>query len=189
MDKKDAETLIDALAHHSGIPVFDEEKFMNILEKTDVSESSRFYESLPLEQQTIYESDRYHYLSLRRILRNEEAKDYEYSGWKKGWEGLAKEFGIYSSTVLSRNLRAEPLLVSMMAESEHPFSLLGKLETYDTSKEHLYRITKPILVVPDTEDSFKITEWENKNSIYEKEEGVFFFRGFKRIKPEKYLAL
>ena len=128
MDKNIAEGLVNELGRHSGIVTPERELFLDVLVSTDVPESSRFYEVVPDNQQLVQETGRYHYLSLRRVLRNGNARDYQLSQWKKAYEAVASVFGAYSSDVLSRNLRANRDLVEMMAECRETFSLLGKFQ-------------------------------------------------------------
>jgi len=190
MDKEIAEILIDELGRHSEMIVPDRELFLEILLKTNVPESSKFYEILHDKQQLLEETNRYHYFSLRRILRNRNARDYQLSKWKQTYEAVASALGIYSSDVLSRKLRSDKDLVGIMEESKHPFSLLAKLQTYDFDNpdETLFIITRPVLIIPDARDTKKILDWEKTNTTYEKEVGILF-RHPKRIKVVEYYAL
>ena len=188
MDKKIAENLINELERHSGIIRPNRDLFFNVLSSADVPESSRFYEVLPSNKQLLEESSRYHYLSLRRVLRNKNAKDYQLSKLKSVYEIITSELRMFSSDALSRKVRTNKDLINMMGECEHPFSLLGKFQTwdYDNSEGKLYSITKPILVIPEVEDMKLIYDWENENTTYKKEIGGFFLRYQKRIKPQEY---
>ena len=185
MDQEIAATLVDTLKRHSWIIPPNREIFMKVLTSTEVPDSSRFYEKLPDNEQLLKETDRYHKLSLRMVLRNRNAKDYRLSPLKKIWEDWTSTLGIYSSEVLSRNLRANSDLIDMMAASEHPFSLLGKQKTYDYSnaREDLFRATRPVLVIPGQSDIIAILDWENANIIYEKNVHTPFP---KRIRPQEY---
>ncbi|MBN1644986.1 hypothetical protein JW851_03035 [Candidatus Woesearchaeota archaeon] len=170
--------------------IIDEDFFRNILTNITVPVSSKFYTFLPKKRQLIQETNRYWFFSLRRILRNEHASKYQLSSWKKLWESLASSIGLYSSNVLSRNLRADKDLISLMSESKHPYSLLCKLETYDYDNHNmdLFIITKPILVIPDTKNRSRIISWENANTRYQREVNLFpFINRLKRITPEEYL--
>lgn len=189
MDIKIAESLLSELGRHSGIVTPDRRLFLDILVSTDVPESSRFYEGLPDKQQLVQETGRYHFLSLRRVLRNRNARSYQLSQWKKAYESITSVFGAYSSDALSRNLRTNRDLVEMMAECREPFSLLGKFQTYDFDNpdETLYMVTQPVLVIPGAKDTKSICDWETANTIYEKEVGLFL-RHPKRISPQKYFS-
>lgn len=180
MDKKIADRLISELGRHSGIVTPDKDLFLKILVYADVPESSRFYEVLPKEQQIVTEFDRCHYLALRRILRNRNAeqylpknrstKDYLLALLKKTGAACESVFGAYSSNAMCRNLRANDTLVEMMASCEEPFSLLGKLTTYDFSNpDRTLIITQPVLVIPGAKDLNAIYDWERANTVYEKE--------------------
>ena len=189
MDKKVAEKLVDELERqHRAIPI-DKGMFIDILMSFPILKSSRFYEELPDKQQLIEESGRYHYFSLRRVLRNKNAKNYRLSRAKQAYEALASTLGIYSSDVLSRKLRADKELVKMIADNENPYSLLGKFKTYDFDNpdETLFIMTKPVLAIPDAKNIAKISDWEEANTIYEKEVGIFF-RHPKIIKSQEYFC-
>lgn len=190
MDRKIAERLINELSKHSEIVSPDRKLFLDILISTDIPESSRFYEQLPDKRQLVEETDRYHYLSLRRVLRNRNARDYRLSQRKKNYEAVASALGLYSSDVLSRNLRVNKDLVEIMAECQEPFSLLGKFKTYDHGNpdETLFVVTRPILVIPNVENREPIYAWEKANTIYEKEIRTFIIPIAKKIKPQEYLS-
>ncbi|MEA3248197.1 MAG: hypothetical protein U9Q73_00665 [Nanoarchaeota archaeon] len=189
MDRKIAKTLVDELEKHGSLVTPDRKLFLNELVSAYIPESSKFYEVLPGEKQSVQESGRYHYLSLRRILRNGNAKDYQLSQGKKTYEAIASAFGAYSSDTLSRNLRSDGTLVEMMARCDEPFSLLGKFQSYDFDNPGgaLFVVTRPVLVIPNAKDMKPIHDWEEANTTYEKEVGLFF-RHPKRIKPQEYLS-
>ena len=188
MERSLAESLIDELTKHLGIINPDKDLFLNILTSAEVPESSKFYEVLPNKQQLVEERKRYHYLSLRKVLRNRNAKENQLSLWKSKYESIASAFGICSSDVLSRNLRVNKDLIEMMDECKEPFSLLGEFQTYnfDNHDETLFIITRPVLVIPSVENR-KPYNWENANTKYEKEVGVIF-RHSERIKPQEYFS-
>ena len=191
MDRQLAEGLVNELRKHSGIVTPDRELFLNMLASTNVVESSRFCEVLPDTQQLVEEPDRYHYLSMRRLLRNENARDYQLSQWKRACEAIGSAFGVYSSDVLSRTLRADRGLIEMMATCGEPFSLLGKLQTYDSDNfdNILFVITRPILVVPGVRDMKRVYDWEEANATYETEIRLFGLLPIqKRIKPQDYFS-
>jgi hypothetical protein len=191
MDKDVAEKLLNELGRHGGIVIPDYQLFLDVLISTDIPECSRFYECLTDKQQLVQETGRYHYLSLRRVIRNVNAKDYQLSQWKKMYEAVASAFGVYSSDSLSRNLRANSTLVEIMARCEEPFSLLGKFQSYnfDNPDETLFVVTRPVLVIPGLKDLEPIYDWEEKNTTYEKEVGLMgFLPILKRIKPQEYFS-
>ncbi len=188
MDEEVAESLISEFERHSGIIRPDRDFFLNILLSADVPGSSRFYEVLPGNGQLLEEFSCHHYLSLRRVLKNKNAKNYSLSKWKSIYGTIASELGIFSSDALSRKIRTNKDLMNIMAKCEHPFSLLGKLQTwhYQNARGESFSTTKPILVIPKSENISKILDWEEKNTTYRKEIGSFFLRYQKRIKPEEY---
>lgn len=188
MEREVAEVLIDGLENHPEIIPPDRSLFMNTLTSTKVPASSRFYVELPDTQQIVQDAERHHYLSLRRVLRNRNAEKRQQSLLKQTYEVLAALVGVYSSDILARRLREDKGLVDMMARSRHPFSLLGKFQTYDlVSPAVLFIVTRPVLVIPDAEDVSKILAWERANTTYEKESG-FLFRHTKRVQAQEYFA-
>ena len=189
MDPAVAEILFGAFEKRAGIQAPDKNAFLEMLVEAQVPDSSRFSEELPDKPQIITEADLYHCISLRRLLRNRNAKDYKLSGVKKAWETVAAGLGIYSSDVLTRKIRADPELVELMSISDSEFSLLGKIETFDYAnpKEILYKKTRPILVIPDLPKAAAVMQWEEANTTYEKEVGLMF-RRFKTIGKTEYLA-
>ena len=48
MDEKIAEELVNELGRHGGLVIPDDNLFLNVLVSTDVPDSSRFYEVLPV---------------------------------------------------------------------------------------------------------------------------------------------
>jgi len=188
MDKGLAELLVGEFVKHCTVTQPDSRLFLDVLASAEVPDSSRFYEELPDKKQLIDDTGSYHYLSLRRVLRNANAKSATPAVWKRCVEGFATLFGIYSSDVLSRRLREDRELVHMMQSCDAPFSLLGKLESYDFDNpgEKLYVVTRPVLVIPGFACAWRVNEWEKANTTYEKEVGVL--RRFKRISREKYLT-
>src|SRR3989344_8537022 len=126
---KNSISSLDGLSHHSGIISPDRRIFTEALLGVNVPRSRRFYEDLPEREQVVEESNCYHRLSLRRILRKENAVDYRLNPVTQAWEAVLSFVGAYSSDSLTRSIRADPELIEMMRKSTHPFSLLGKLRT------------------------------------------------------------
>jgi len=176
MEKEIAAMLVQGLSGHSGIIPVDKDKLVDLLVSADIPDSSRFYERLPDNSQLMDETGRNHYLSLRRILRNNRAEGYEIPLWKNAFNNAIKSCSSYSSDTLCRSMRTNKALVKAMSESESPFSLLGKLETLDFENpdKPLYIVTSPILVIPGEGDIKPIREWEDANTKYEIEGRVLF---------------
>ncbi len=168
MKKDMAESLVSELEKHPALRSTVRENrqyFIDILVSTEVPESTRFYEKVKpniLEVPGL-DNDQIHYISLRRVLRNQQAKEYQLPWLKSQIESLASFLGIYDSDVLTRNIRANKELVDMMSASSNDFSLLGKLETLEIVPERVYK--SPILVIPDSPDFSKIYLWEHANSL------------------------
>jgi len=191
MNKKFAETLMKDLGRHGNIVTPDNELFLNELVSVDVPESSKFYETLPGKKQLVEEVGCYHSFSLRRVLRNRNAKNYRSSQWKETYGAIASIFSFYSSDTLSRNLRANEKLIEMMARCNDPFSLLGKFQSYDfdNPEKTLFIITRPVLVIPGTKDIKLIHDWEEANTTYEKESrSMGFLPTQKRVRPQEYFS-
>jgi len=183
MDKNIAKLLVEETEKRRIIALNNEQKnkLIALLESTPISDdSSRFHEiitELPDNDVLIEDGgDRYHYIQLRRILRNKNAKDYQQSGMKRLYERAVSLFGIYDSNVLTRRIRGNKELVDMMVQCSCPFSLLGKLETWDYSNkdEKMFAITKPIFVIPNAKNTEAISKWESDNTKYES--SGFLFR-------------
>ena len=169
------------------LPFLVDDKFFEILTTICISGSSRFSEQLPLYEQCEggQHSDSYSVFSLRRILRNGNAN---HNSIMRHLTFYANRIGSYSSSALTRRIRNDSNIVSLMVESSkigNPFSLLGKLENYDYSNNDqiLFRETKPILIIPEFEDHAAITYWETAHLYHEKEIGMYF-RRFKKIKVD-----
>ena len=189
MDLKTASVLVDGLCRHPEIIRPDSEFFTEILLGVSVPESrKRFYEDLPGRQQECQETGRYHCLSLRKVLRNGNARNYQLNPLTKAWENVLSSVGAYSSDSLTRSLRANPDLVDMMAECGQSLSLLGKMRTYDygNPEETLFVISRPILIIPCAEHTTAL-DWERSNTLYEEEIGIGPLRHTRRISPERYL--
>ena len=187
MEELLAEQLVAELSRHPGIIPPDKPMFLTMLVSANIPASSRFYEELPDTSQLREYTQKYHYLSLRRVLRNRNAKECQLNTWKKTYEMLASTLGLYSSDVLSRNVRTDKMLIDMMAAAKHPFSVLGKLETYDYDNptETLLRMTRPVLVIPEAENIGAIVQWEIAQTTYEVEVGLFL-RCFKQVSQRRY---
>lgn len=188
-----ARQLVESLKNHPGIIPMDETKFIELLISVEIKPNSKkFYMELPYDDkyQQLFqeESRRYHFLSIRRILVNRNA-GYNVSLVKKIWGNLTSKIR-WSSDVFSRNLRLNTKIAKFLAESKSQFSLLAKLQTYDYNNkdEILFVQSKPILVVlnPGENEIQTISEWETKNTFYEKEICFFLIRCLKRISFKKY---
>lgn len=191
MDPAVAERLFEELSTHSGITPPNRKLFLRLLASTSVPESPDFHQTLPNERQLTQESSSYHYLSLRRILKNRNARDYQSPQWRRHLDRVASisPFRVYSSDALVRDLGANRKLMEMMAECPEPFSLLGKLKTYDwdNTAEDLFIVTRPVLVIPGVEDREPIYEWEQARTTYEKEVRMMVPIQM-RVKPEAYFS-
>lgn len=181
--------LIDALQRHGQTVTLDKELFLRVLEGKNDLLTSRFDEVLSEERQLVEEEGRYHYLSLRRLFRNRNARNYELSIPGMMWDWGLSKAGIYSSDSLTRSLRRNHKIIETMAFSDHPFSLLAKFETYSYGNPNdvLVHQTRPILVIPDA-SSFQMTVihgWEERNTIYTRERGILL--GEKTVSRDEYL--
>jgi len=193
MKEKLAKSLIDELEMHPGIIPPNKNLFMQLLNSIEIKESSQFDKKLPNNKQDLDEpmKEEYHHLFLRRILRNANAGELNLSPIKKIYEKIITEITSYSSDRLRRNIRTNSALVKMMVKNSHPFSLLGKFQTYSRNNPEkiLYRKTQPILIIPKItkEDREKICLWESEHTTYEKEKGIL--HGLKAISRQEYLSI
>ena len=187
MDTKTAGQLIDSLSKHCRIFEPDKEIFLSMLLSQPVPDSSCFYEKLPDNTQVIVDGDsKYHYFSLRRIIRNMNARAFMPSLFKEVLDGVVEKLGIYSSHSLTHSLLKDYDVVRLLDTSEYPFSILGKFETYDygNPEEILYIAKRPILIIPGAERLEEVLKWEDKNTKYYKQS---LFNN-KRISKQEYLS-
>ena len=170
MEREKAQLLVDEIEKHPYIISPDRKMFIDVLASVDVSESARFYEKLPYESQELAESDRFYYLSLRRILRNRNILNRYNTGiCKQILDEISFKERIYSSSILTRRIRQDKDLINIIEACPSDFSLLAKFQIYDLSNEDNAKITiRPILIVPyaKEEETNKILSWEEKNIIY-----------------------
>jgi hypothetical protein len=146
------------------------------------------------ESPILFEEDdqRYHYLTLRRLIPTETPEFIgqfkEKSLSEKVKYSLNKELGIFSSDDLVRDIFANKDIAHQVQKIKVPYMLLAKFETYETFRadenETLFRVTRPILVAPDIPRGI-LEEWEKQNTRYQKERFLF---GRKLIKREEYFA-
>ena len=169
MDIKTAELLIDELGKRTYVITPDKEMFVEMLRSVDVPESRRFYEKVPYKKQELNESDRFYYLSLRRILRNRNVtRDYKQGLLKKAIDSVSAWRGLYSSNILARRLRNDKGIVDIIEACPADFSSLAKFQTYDmTNPDDIKITTRPVLVIPYAKEEVKkIIEWEESNTIH-----------------------
>ncbi|MEK6842782.1 MAG: hypothetical protein AABX84_03115, partial [Nanoarchaeota archaeon] len=150
MDKSIVETLINELSRHAPFSSIEKGMFLDVLLNLDVPESSKFYQDIPENEQLLNDGGRYHYLSLRRVLRNRNAANYQLSRTKKLWEMGMSMLKVYNSNVLTRRARIDGNIVDLMTRCIFPFSLLGKFDTYEPNEpdKPLLHIRRPVLVIP-----------------------------------------
>lgn len=72
-------------------------------------------------------------------------------------------------------------IVRIMGQSRLPYSLLGKLETFDELSRKV--ATRPIIATSDAKDLSKLLAWEDANTTYGKE-GLI---GYRTISKRQYL--
>ena len=185
MDRNLAERLIAELEKHPPLSpnvLPDRDYFINLLSSTDVPPSERFYEEVKPNQRHIPDSatNQNHFLSIRRVLRNDLARSYQLTKTKKIYETLASTSGIHDSDIWTRKLRTDMDLVQIMVQCGQQYSLLAKLETFDEFSKKV--ATRPLVIIPDAQDLSKILEWEVANTDYGKE-GLL---GIRRISKGQY---
>lgn len=189
MDRNLAERLVEELEMHpplSSQVLKREEKDINklvdALVATEVPPSKRFHEQVHPNNIYIHDAamELHHFVSIRRILRNDQARNYRLSTAKAWYEYAASTLGIHDSDIWTRKLRSNDDLIRMMAQSPLPYSLLGKIETFEDSSRKV--AIRPIVIIPEAHDSSKIREWEDANTAYGKEDLI----GFRRLSERRF---
>lgn len=191
MNPTTADTLVTALEKHDIGIIPDRDKFLEILKRAHIPPSSKFSITMPDDPhpQVVDEQGRYHSLSLRRILRNQGARYHSLPFLDRLYGLFASSVGIHSSNLLVARIKASRKLIRLMEDCPHPFSLLGKFQTYafDNPDEILFIKTRPLLIIPNAADTQEVYRWESDNTVFEKEVGVLL-RHPKRIDPQEYLS-
>ena len=186
MERSQAEALIEKLVKHPPLTpnvLPNRDYFINLLVSTDVPPSKRFYEEIDHNEVEINDPamDFTHRVALRRVLRNNLARENELSLLKALYEAVVSKMGVYDSDVFTRRLRTDKDLVRMMAQSGQQYSLLGKLETFDELSGKIS--TRPLLIIPNAPDLDRITAWEIAN-IKKPKEGLLGY--LPRMSRRKY---
>ena len=140
---------------------------IRLLISTKMPESRRFYEEVMPNEQPIPDpaNSKEYSVSVRRILRNKLAYDYETNFLKNFYDAVVSSLGAYDSNVLARRLRADRDLVNLMQQayqSGQPYSLLAKLETVDILSGGIE--TMPLLVIPNSRNMPKVLAWESAHT-------------------------
>ncbi len=189
MQPHEAYVLLEALQEHPGILIPDTATFLSLLKQLEVP-LSQFSQEIPdseRSQQFIPDTQKYHFVSLRRVLRNEHAKDKR--PWLQRFSGsLARHLSVYSSSDLTSSIQKDDELVALLMGSTSPYSLLGKFQTYDYDNpdETLFVITRPLLIIPSANYHVHVLNWESRHTMYEQERGVF--RNPKKVTLADYLT-
>lgn len=166
MEKKLAEILIDELEKHGELIIKpNKEEFVKILELVELK-SNVFFEYIPMNKQTLEENDIRCTLELRRVLNNKAAREYTPSALTY-LKKIARETSpsiIYSSDALCMKIARDHELVSILEQSEQPYSLLAKQKRYQMKNSHIRNvITKPLLIIPGRQNDLRISCWEGAN--------------------------
>ena len=173
METTQVSVLVEELLKRPVLCSFDKEKFARLLENIKVGNSSKFHEEFPNETQRIDDCNFIYEFSLRKVLRNGNAKNYQFSKVKQIAASFASDLGIYSSSVLTRNLRADGEILGLMEKSAlmgNPFSLLGRLDFFECEiggGVELER-NRPVLIIPGIRgnEANVVYSWESRNTIY-----------------------
>lgn len=172
MDGVNAVLLVDALESHPPLTegiLPNRQELVDLLISTPVPPSKRFYESVGDNSQRIPDSgnDVSHNVAIRRILRNNLASDYEGGTLRRlyeaAYDALESRFGAYDSNVMLRKARANLRIAALMQQAHqagHPYSLSGKLETFDEISGKVSTI--PLIIIPgiSNQDMYKVLAWE-----------------------------
>lgn len=188
MDRNVAEKLAADLERHTPLTpnlLPNKNYFLDLLISTDMSVSRRFYEEVAPNQVFIPDNatSQHHSLSIRRVLRNNQARDYQLSRLKGLYEAASAALGIRDSDILTRRLRMDGSLARLMAEAAlhgQPYSLLAKLETFDELSRKM--VTRPLVIIPDSAPE-RVSSWENANTVYGRDTS----HGMVKIRKGQYL--
>ena len=192
MEEKDSQAIIEAMRNHPCmVKNLNEEQIRAGLEGTlTPTVSRRFYETIDGRSQSIDEADRNIIFTPRRVLRNRGEYGARLAGLKRVIGAVTHRLGAYSSSRLTRDLRTHPEIMELMTHSDHPFSLLGKLETLDYSMTSSpVRETTPLLFIPGVHkgDVGTITSWELSHRVAELESKLGLFKHWRRASSERYI--
>jgi len=192
-----SETLIDrafirrmarALEEHVGmqIPTRPMSELLDELDNTPSLLQEQFNRKIDMKSEiTLQErgSSSYSILRVRRIINNSVKSHGELTITEKLKDFLSFRINESSTQPYVENLRVENGILRLMEMSKEPYSLLGRMTTYeDNSKEDLYVTTKPVLVIPNNPLPQAVNEWEDSLILREIEH--FGFR--RRVSEEKY---
>lgn len=198
MDRRIAERLVDELQRqHPELPTIAAHRTAMLDGIAAVQfkpYSRRFSEKLPdAEYLLAEEGGDYHWLHLRRVLRNRNARallrnedlDMMFSGdygkvvvsdlplWKRLADDLYSLGGMYSSDVLTRRLRQDARLLRGMeaVQVDHPLTLLAKLETHSAVQGYDKRTAiaaTPLVVIPgaDADMVAYAKQWSEAHTQY-----------------------
>lgn len=161
MDHQHARALVLGLKERPAMIPVDTDYFTKILENVRMPESSRFYETVGSNKQRHEDGEDFYVLSIRRVLRNRNAKNYTYTPWKQLMDTFLERIGSYSSDRLTRLLRTDEELELRLEQAPSPWSLLGKLVTYYGSGE---TVSRPILYIPGANLDW-VLAWEAEHTI------------------------
>ena len=107
--------------------------------------------------------------------------------WIRGKSSTA--FEEYDQKNVCAEIVMDPWIMSELRNCINPYSLICKLQKYDSSKKdgRLYTVTQPVIVIPGG-NAEAISAWEKEYTIHEKEIGIFPVRFNKKISQKEYLA-
>jgi hypothetical protein len=189
MRKEQASNLVSELQIQYPFFPVPRESFVQALSEINVPESSKFcYEPPTPIAATVEQTDLFYVFSLRRILRNNRAQLPVLDFVKRARDSVSHFFVDYSSTELARKLRRNKIirkLIQKSGERGNPYSLLGKLETFETGDQSTWITTLPIIVVPGLRGMGKRTlqSWMQKHKRIEKEYSSYFHIQGKNYSP------
>jgi len=166
MNREIARSLIEGLEKKVGVSLPNPSEFMDLLLNTRVPRFPDFYSAIADNRQRIDEDDRFHYLSIRRILRNAAVKSYRPNLPERvynGFQDSLNEVVGYSSDAIADKARRDYTISSIMAHSTSPYSLLGKIVTKKYDDPERITMIKPVLVIPGG-DVLEIANFELQHS-------------------------
>jgi len=177
MERELAEMLVEKMVGMSGITGLDKNPWLNTLDFFE-SDHSQFAYSVNHSKQRVKTTGREDQLSIRRVLDNlnvEQAQNPSPFEMLSDFVFSAIRNGAYNTDSVVNSLQSNEYISEMMKNSDHPYSLLGKMTSWTrrTPRSDLYRIEGPILAIPFVKnniDELAVFDWMSSNKKYFREE-------------------
>lgn len=181
MEEDLAEVLVNEMSRK--IKNIDKLKCLEILIPIPVSGQDKTSIKLPYENAMLYNEGQFYFFSLRRVIRNKDVSNKHMTELQKTWSLLISQLRVYSSDALIRDMEQDDNISHIISACNCPYSMLGKMETQRRKRQGRYLKTRPVLIIPEYSQHYSVINWEDRNTIYEKE--VLFPSFFPLIKFDK----